>query len=267
MTISNDGINITIRKPPERIISLAPSNTEILFALGLGEKVVAVTEYDNYPEEATRKELIGGFKTVNIEKVVFLNPDLILATGGIQLEIVEKLRELDLAVVIIDAKDFEGIFDNIRLVGKITDSENEVKSLVDTLSERVQEIEERKSDETLAPRVMYVIWGDPLMVAGPDAFANDIIELAGGENIFADALIQYPTVSFESVIERDPEVIIFGGHKAYNSTGFNHQAGWEEISAVKNNRVHTINADIVSRQGPRIVDALELFSLWMGGDD
>ena len=259
----NHGRNITIEKVPERIVSLAPSNTEILFALGLGEKVVGVTEYDDYPEEAKLKEKVGGFQTVDIEKVASLNPELVLATGGVQLEVVEKLREIGLTVVVIDANSISEIQENILLIGRIAGSKREAESLVDSMWQRIEAVKDKSSSNLRRPRVMYIVWGEPLMAAGPGAFASNLIELAGGENVFSDSAIDYPKVSMESVIERDPEVIITNTNTGMELEGLKDAAEWKGISAVKNRRFHVINGDIVSRPGPRIVEALELFSTWI----
>lgn len=259
----NHGRNLTIEKAPIRIVSLAPSNTEILFALGLGEKVVGVTEYDNYPDEAKLVEKVGGFQTVDIEKVVSLNPELVLATGGIQLEVIEKLREVGLTVVVIDAKSVDEIQENILLIGRIAGSKREAESLVDSMGQRIELVKNKSSSNPRRPRVMYIVWGEPLMAAGPGAFASSLIELAGGENVFSDAGIDYPKVSMESVIERDPEVIITNTNTGMELESLKDAAEWKGISAVKNRRFHVINGDIVSRPGPRIVDALELFSTWI----
>ena len=259
----NHGRNITIETVPERIVSLAPSNTEILFALGLGEKVVGVTEYDDYPEEAKLKEKVGGFQTVDIEKVASLNPELVLATGGVQLEVVEKLREIGLTVVVIDANGISEIQENILLIGRIAGSKREAESLVDSMGQRIEAVKDKSSSNLRRPRVMYIVWGEPLMAAGPGAFASNLIELAGGENVFSDSGIDYPKVSMESVIERDPEVIITNTNTEMELESLKDAAEWKGISAVKNDRFHVINGDIVSRPGPRIVDALELFSTWI----
>jgi iron complex transport system substrate-binding protein len=266
ITVTDDsGQNVTITTPPERIISLAPSNTEILFAIGLGEKIVGVTEYCNYPEAATRKEKIGGFKTVNIEKVVSLNPDLVLGAGGVQAEAVKKLRELGITVVILDAGDMDEILDNILLVGRITGSELEAEKLVFDLGARIQAVKSKSAGRVEKQKVAYILWGDPLMVAGADTFVNDLIGLAGGENVFSDSKVQYPTIALEGMIERDPEILINGDQSSLEISGLKSDPRWMEISSVKNDRLYTIDADIVSRPGPRIVDALELFSLWISG--
>jgi iron complex transport system substrate-binding protein len=239
INLDNYGENITIDAPPERIVSLAPSNTEILFALELGEKVVGVTEHADYPEKAKQKEKIGGFKTVNIEKVVSLNPDLVLATGGVQAEMVQKLRELGLTVVVMDAKDIDEILENIRLVGRITGKNKKARVLVDDLEERVDAVKTRAAVKSYRPKVAYIVWGDPIMVAGRDTFINDLIDLAGGINVFSDSQLQYPTVSMESMIERDPSILINGDHSGITPTSLKNEPEWMEISAVKNDRLYT----------------------------
>ncbi len=266
MTITDGaGVNITFNSAPTRIVSLAPSNTEILFALGLGEQVVGVTEYGDYPEEALEKEKIGGFNTISTEKVVALNPGLILATGGVQAEVVEQLRGLNLPVVVIDSENLEDILSNIQLIGRITWRTSEAQTLIKDLQKRIGAV--RAKGKSTGVKVMYIVWGDPLMVAGPDSFADDLIVKAGGVNIFADAATQYPTVTLESVISRDPEVIIASDSIGLELVDLKDLPGWSETSAVQNGRLYTIDADIISRPGPRIVDALELFAGWIEPTD
>ncbi len=256
------GETIFFKTPPKRIISLAPSNTEILYAIGAGDLVVGVTEYDDYPDEVRQKEKIGGFKDVNIERVVALSPDLILATGGVQVEVVETLRELGLNVAVIDSRNLTDVMENIILIGRITQRENEAKTIVQNMETRIKKIQE-KSQRNKRPKTMYIAWGDPLMVAGPEAFANDLIELAGGINIYADAVTQYPQVSIESVIERNPDVIITSEHTGIDLASLPKKPDWREIKAVRNNRLYVINANLVSRPGPRLVLALEQFYEWL----
>jgi len=255
------GEQVTINAAPTRIVSLAPSNTEILFALGLGEQVVGVTEYCDYPEAALEKETVGGFKTISTEKVVSLNPELILATGGVQAEVVQQLRGLNQKVVVIDSNNLEDIFSNIQLIGRITDRVGEAQTLVDGLQKRVGTVQTK--GESPGVKLMYIVWGDPLMVAGPDSLADDLIDKAGGVNIFADAATQYPTVSLESVINSGPEIIIASDNIGLELTDLKDMAEWQKTPAVQNNRIYTVEADIVSRPGPRIIDALELFAGWI----
>jgi len=256
------GRDVIISRQPQTIVSLAPSNTEILFALGLGDRVIAVSDYCNYPLEAQDKTKIGGFSTVNIEKVVDLEPDLVLATCGVQEAIVEELERLGLTVIALDAKSIEDILENIRLVGKATAQLEIAEKLISKLEQRIKAVTDKTRDlpDSQRPGVFYEVEYDPLMTAGPGTFIHHLIHLAGGVNIASDAVTKYPVYNLEILIERNPEVIIISpghGSIAASVEGVKSRERWQIIDAVKNNRVYGINADIIARTGPRIVDALE----------
>ena len=247
-----------VGKTPERIVSTAPSNTEILYALGLGDEVVGVTEYCNYPAEAKLKEKIGGFSTVNLEKVVALNPDLVLASGGVQEQTANKLKELGLNVVLLDPKSVEDIIEDIRLVGSITGREEVARELADNLEQRVKAVTDRTEmlPDDQKPRVLYVLWHDPLMSAGSATFADDLIRKAGGVNIANFS--GYKAISLESAIEQNPQVIICSvGMSPTTLEWVRNESKLKVTDALKNGRVYAIDSDIVSRAGPRIVEALE----------
>ncbi len=262
MVTDDLGRKVTIYKQPETIVSLAPNNTEILFELGLGDKVIAVSEYCNYPLEAQNKIKIGGFSTVNIEKVVSLKPDLVLATGGIQEVIVEELERLGLTVIALAARSIEDVFENIRLVGKAAGEAETARELTTNLERRIKTVTDKIKDlpGSQRPRVFYEVQYEPLMTAGPGTFIDDLIHLSGAINIASDSATKYPVYNLEILIERNPEVIILSlghGSIAVSVEGVKSRKRWKIIDAVKNNQVYGINADIVSRSGPRIVDALE----------
>jgi len=263
LAVTDDlGRNVTISSEPQSIISLTPSNTEILFALELGDRVMAVSEYCNYPLEAQNKIKIGGFSTINIEKVVSLKPDLVLATGGVQEAVVEELERLGLTVIALNAKSIEEVFENIRLVGKAAGQLEAARELTTKLEQRTKAVTDKAKDlpDSQRPRVFYEIQYEPLMTAGPGTFIDDLIHLAGGVNIASDAAAKYPVYNLETLIERNPEVIIISfwhGSIAASVEGVKSRKRWQIIDAVKNNRVYGINADIVSRPGPRIVDGIE----------
>jgi iron complex transport system substrate-binding protein len=263
LAITDDlGRNVTISSEPQSIISLAPSNTEILFALGLGDRLIAVSEYCNYPLEVQNKAKIGGFSTVNIEKVVGLTPDLVLATGGVQEAIVEELERLGLTVIVLDANNIEDVLENIRLVGKAAGRLEAARELRANLEQRIKAVTDKTRDllHSQRQRVFYEVQYDPLMTAGPGTFIHNLIHLAGGVNIASDAAAKYLVYNLETIIERNPEVIIISfwhGSIAASVEGVKSRERWQKVDAVKNNRVYGINADIVSRPGPRIVDALE----------
>lgn len=256
------GKEVTIDKQPETIVSLTSSNTEILFALGLGDKIIAVSKYCNYPPEAQNKIKIGGFSTVNIEKVVDLKPDLVLGTCYVQEAIVKELERLGLTVIALDAKNIEDVLENIRLVGKATGQLETAIELVANLEQRIKAVTDKTKDlpDSQRPRVFHEVQYDPLMTAGPGTFIHHLIHLAGGVNIASDSTTKYPVYNLEILIERNPEVIILSmghGSIAASIEGVKERERWKIIDAVKNNRVYDINADIIARAGPRIADALE----------
>ena len=256
------GRAVTLEQAPQRIVSLAPSNTELLFALGLGDRIVGVTKYCNYPPEAGEKEKVGGFSTPDIEKVVSLDPDLVVATSIHETEVIPDLESRGIPVLALDPKTIEQVIQTIELAGKATGTEATARQLVESMQKRLKTVSdlvaELSPDERSA--VLYVLWHDPLMTIGHDTLQNEVISLAGGKNIF-DELSGYPKVDLESVIERQPQVIIAGtGH----GSGGKAPLDWvkseprlKDTEALIQNKITEINADIASRPGPRIVDAVE----------
>lgn len=263
LTITDSlGREVSISRQPETIASLAPSNTEILFALGLGDKVVAVSEYCNYPLEAQNRTKIGGFSTVNIEKVVDLGPDLVFATCDVQEDIVGELERLGLTVIALDATDIEDAIRSIRVIGKATGQLETSEELIDKLEQRIKAVTDKTKDlpDSQRPKVFYQVWSDPLMTVGSETLTHYLIQLAGGVNIASDSTTKYPVYNLEILIERNPEVIIVSlgmGSSEASVEEVKDRKIWQIIDAVKNNRVYGINSDIVSRVGPRIADALE----------
>jgi iron complex transport system substrate-binding protein len=251
---------VTLNSAPERIISLAPSNTEILFALGLDEKIVGVTEYCDYPPQAKGKEVIGGFSTPDIEKIVALSPELILATSIHQQEVIPKLENKGLVVAALDSSDLNGVLLDIVMVGRLTGQQDEALGLVANLQSRIEIITDKtdKLIEQEIPRVFSVTWPDPIWTGGSGTIINELIVKAGGTNIFRD-LDGWKQVDLESVIERNPEVIVAPGEHGWSKPGewAITEARLEVTSARQNNRVYIVETNLVERAGPRIVDGLE----------
>jgi iron complex transport system substrate-binding protein len=256
------GRKVTINTVPQRIVSLAPSNTEILFALGLGDKVVGDTEYCNYPEAAKTKPKVGGFSTVDIEKVVSLRPDLVLATRIHDKTIIPALENLGITVVALTPGSLNEVLDSIKLVGKITGQDKEAAELIKNLGTRIEEITDKTQNLSpeQRPRVFYVTWHDPLWTAGTGTLSNDVISQAGGQNIASD-ITGDKTIDLETVINRDPEVIIVSV-----GMGTGEDLPWQYIKAesrlkntqaLLNDRVYKIDGDLIHRPGPRVVEALE----------
>ncbi|MCP8309108.1 MAG: cobalamin-binding protein [archaeon] len=259
--------NVTIISyPPERIVSLAPSCTEILFALGLGDKVVGVDTYSDYPEEAKNIEKVGSYAAINIEGVLGLEPDLVLATGGIQLTVVEALEEplgeIGGAIVVLYPKNVTGVFENIKMVGKITGKIDEANELVANMESRIQEVID-KTEDAPRPRVYVEFYfNGGYRSYGSESMVNEMIYKAGGINIFAGFAGKHLSTSDEAILSANPEVIIISKGAMAESCGLTpdvikSREGWDQLSAVKNDRIYEIDEAILVRGGPRIVDAIE----------
>ena len=250
---------------PQRIISLAPSNTEILFALGLSDRIVGVTEYCDYPEEAKEKETIGGYNTVDLEKVVALSPDLILATSIHESEALPALENRGLNVFVLSPTTMDEVLDAIWLVGEITGATEEAESLVADMGARISEVTEKTEDlaQEDRPRVFVITWHDPLMTPGRDTRHGELIRLAGGQNIGQD-LSGDADVSLEAVIEANPEVMIagigMGSGEDLPAQFMRTEPRLESTDARINDRLYEMDVDLAGRPGPRIVDALEKFA-------
>jgi iron complex transport system substrate-binding protein len=266
--VDNQGYVVTLNSPPERIVSLAPSNTEILFLIGAGDSVVGVTDYCDYPYnftawiEAGNLTSIGNYYGPSIEPIVALEPDLVLASTG-SLDAAASLSNLDYNVLVVEGQSLDDILSDIILVGRATYKNAEASAVVSDMRARIDDVVTKAAVATTTPKVYHEVWYDPLMSIGPTTFIDELIVLAGGENIFHDAVTSWPTVSSEAIISKNPEVMFFPD--MYMSTtnfydtieAVKERPGWDQITAVKNNAIYEINADIISRTGPRLVDALE----------
>ncbi len=263
LAVTDDlGRQLTLARRPERIVSLAPSNTEILFALGLGERVVGVTDYCDYPPEAKAKEKVGGFRDPSIEKIVALKPDLVLATGGVQRETVAQLEKLGVPVFVLDPRTVDGVLGSIRTVARLAGIPAAGEPLAESLQRRIDAVRARTAGlpEDARPAVFYEVWPDKLRTAGPGSFIHDLIELAGGRNVAADTGQPYPEFSVESLVAADPAVIITPFEQTARDLAQGRRPGWQGIRAVREGRVVVVDQDLVSRPGPRLVDGLEAFA-------
>jgi len=260
LTITDDlDREVTITKQPERIISLSPANTEILFALDLGEKVVGITDVCNYPSQTEKKEKIGGYSNPNLEKIIELEPDLILASHGNPAKLINQLEELNYTVVGLNPKNIDDIISSITMVGKITGKDEEATMLTEEMKGRIEAVLSETSSlvESDRPRILYVVWYKPLWTAGSGTFIDELIQKAGGINIAGD-IAGWPQISLETVLEKNPQVVIVGeGHPGGLVETVKKEGTLWITDAFKYNQIYIIDADIVSRTGPRIVDALE----------
>lgn len=257
------GREVSFDAPPRRVISVAPKNTELIYALGLQDRLIAVTEFCNYPPEAQELETIGGFtsETINLELIVEKEPDLILCADGMHEPLIPKLENLGLKAVVLGAESLEGMYGEIELLGTVLDAREAAEELSASLKARVKRVREGVAGipETERPAVFYMVWDDPLMGAGPGSFIGEILTIAGGRNILKDVTEPYPYVSHEAVVARNPQFIFAPTthSQEVDPEKIAEQPGWEGIHASRLNQIYLLDGDQVSRRGPRMVDALE----------
>lgn len=267
--VDDDGYTTSLTAYPERIVSVAPSCTEILFAIGVGDKVVGVTDYCNYPYNFTtwiaegNMTSVGNFKDPNMEVITTLDPDLILASGGVQEESVDTLRERGYKVLVLDPTTIAGILKNIELVGNATGKRAEATAFVNDITNRIETVENTVAGAT-KPKVYYEVYyyATASWTIGGLAWQTEVIEKAGGINIFEDQQIDYYQYQVEALIDRNPDVIVLPGEGMGTGTAESVEAvktrpGWDTTNAVQNDRLHQINSDIIERSGSRLAEAIE----------
>jgi len=261
INITDDfGYSVTITNAA-RIVSLAPSNTEILFAVGAGSRVVGVTTYCDYPPEVQNISRISGFANVNIEAVVSLTPDLVLAAHGNGEQTINQLRNLNLSVVVLNPGNTEDIIKNILLVGNITENYANASMIADNMRQEIKNITDVTNNLSgnQKARVLYIVWDDPLYAAGNGTYADDLIKKAGGTNIVESG--GWPVMSLESVIAGNPQIIITSGMGAGGEAMRGRIINKTELAqtdAVKYGRVYPIaDPNIVERAAPRITLGLK----------
>ncbi|MGD9630484.1 MAG: ABC transporter substrate-binding protein [Pyrinomonadaceae bacterium] len=253
--IVQDDLGRSVRLPEkvERVVSLAPSLTESIFAVGAGDKLVGVTTYCNYPEAAKAIEKIGDTQTPNIERIVALKPDVVFVSTASQLEaFMATLEQQGTAVYVMDAKGIEDVIEDLRTLGKLLGVETSAESLASALGARVRKIESTSGPEA-GQRVFIQISNEPLFTIGTDSFLTEVVQKAGGSSVTADVPSAYPKLSKETASAMNPNVIILSDSEDNREPNM----ALKNSEAVKNGRVYRINADIISRPGPRLVDALE----------
>jgi len=253
---------VSIPKPAQRVVSIAPSSTEILFAVGAGSQVVGRDELSDYPSEAIEVDSIGTtYGELNVEAIVALEPDLVLAAMITSPEHVQALEDLGIVVFVLpNPMGMNELYDVLEMTGKLTDHETESEDLVDELEIRVETVLKALAGAEPVP-VFYEVDGtDPNApwTTGPGTFQDVLISLAGGENIASD-IEGWGQLSLEEIIARDPAVIVFSEGPWYTTTpeSIAERPGWGEIRAVVNGDVYGIDTYWIDRPGPRYVDALE----------
>ena len=262
-----DDLNRTITLPstPQRIVSLAPSITETLFAVGAGDQVVGVTDYCNYPEEAKHKPRVGGVVNPSIETIVSLKPDLIiLSMEGNVREDFNKLLSLGIPLFVTNPRTLSGIHKSIGDIGRLTGHREQATRLVQVMLGREDSL--KTAAAGTKRKVLFIVSLQPLIVVGSRTFLAELLDLAGGLNIARTSTSTYPTYSREAVVAENPDVLlIMSGILAETRDLVQLFPEWDRIDAIRTRNVFTLDADIVSRPGPRVVDALEnLFHILHG---
>jgi iron complex transport system substrate-binding protein len=271
ITLTDDMNNtVTLNAYPERIVSLAPANTQTIFAVGAGNLVVGVTDYDKYPYnfsawvEAENMTSIGSYYNPAIEPIMALEPDLIVASLG-SMDQADQLRSLGYKVLTLNPTDLDGILQNMITIGKATGYQDEAETVVAGLQQRIDAVVNAVQAATTRPKVYHEIWSDPYMSVGKGTFVDNAIRMAGGQNIFENATDAYPVVSSEAIISENPDFMVFPTQMGVESFWGNYPAvaareGWSGINAVANQKMYTVSGDIIDEPGPRQVDCLEILA-------
>lgn len=252
------GRRIYLASPPSRIVSLAPSITEMLFAIGLDEQIVGVTEFCDFPPAAKSKPKVG-YSNPNIEALVALQPDLVLASKEfLRADVLAKLEQLKIPTFLLEAKSLEEIPLHIQTLGRIVERSPEAAAVTHAMRQRMAEVK-RKVESLPAKRVLYVLNSQPLITVGPGSFLHQMIGLAGGINVASQAGAPYPRLSMETVLKEDPEVLVFpvGTVESVPPSEQQQWQRWTSLSAIKNQRIHEVSSNLLNRPGPRIVEGLE----------
>ena len=256
--VDDAGHRIYLAKPPARVVSLAPSITEMLFSIGLDEEIVGVTEFCDYPAAAKSKAKVG-YANPSMEAIIALRPELVLAPRDfLRPDLQAKFEQLKIPVFVLDAHVLEDIPIQLSTLGKMFEKTSAAYEVTQQMRQRMAEI--KLKVETLpAKRVLYVLNHQPLITVGPGSFIHQMIGLAGGINVAAQAGVAYPRLSMETILKEDPEVLIFPSGEVETVSPNEQQQWrrWESLSAVKHQRFHDVSSNLLNRPGPRVVDGLE----------
>lgn len=255
------GRTLFLAKAPVRVVSMAPSVTETLYALGLEERLVAVTPYCDYPPQAQRKIRLGGTHP-SPEHIVALKPDLVLVPQDfIQPDLLQNLDRVKVPVFVLRAAQLEDVLGQIQMIARMFQRGKAGDDLVEAMRDRLNGVKERIQSLN-RPRVLYILNSDPLQTAGPGSFIHQLIQLAGGMNIAGEASSAYPRLALEEVLARDPEILIFpvGTSEGIPDEEQQQWRRWSNLSAVKQGRFVSVSSALVDRPGPRLIDGLELLA-------
>lgn len=259
------GEAVTLSGPPARVVSLSPAVTEMLFAVGAGDRVVGVTSYCDYPPEAAKLPKVGSYTGLSVEKVIALRPDVVIGMRGNAPEALKALRQAGLKVLAHDPVTVAGVLDLMDEVGHMMQETADKVQAVERLRARVDAVRAEGAKLAGRPRTLVAVQLEPLYAAGPGTHLDDMVKLAGGENIAGDATISWPQYSLERMLQKDPEVIVCpSGHingeemtSARILSDLRRSQAWSGTTAVKRGNVLAVDDDLLTLPGPRVVDGLE----------
>lgn len=246
-------------KSPKSIVSLSPAATEILFAIGAGSQVTAVSDYTDFPEAAVDLPKVGGFdgKTISMEKILSFKPELVYLTDGMHNFLIDQLNTYEIPYYLSTSESIDDVKKEILAVGELTGHTSQAQTVVNDMNKKLVKYENLKFNKAKKAEIYYEIWNSPYISAGNKSFINDVIVYAGGENLFGDLDDSFPIVSEESIIARNPKVILLPASSGLSVESVANRSGWKEISAVKNGKIYIIDDNLFTRPGPRIADCVE----------
>ncbi|MBE7560033.1 ABC transporter substrate-binding protein [bacterium] len=259
------GRKVTLPAPPRRIVTLAPSNTELIFALGLGDRCVGVTNYCDYPPEVKNIARVGGYANMSVEQIAALSPDLVLAVYGNPDWMLARLRELSIPVFGLNPQRLADVPRDIVLVAELCGVATAGQELAAAFNAAIAAVTTAVAAATTRPRVYFGAWDPPFFSPGPGSFIYDMVELAGGENLTRGYGKNWISLSLEEIVERDPEIVIHGlegipttaeQDNAEALAMLRRRAGWRATTAVRTGRVYLLNDNLLQRPGPRLAEGL-----------
>lgn len=258
LTISDDdGQHLVLDQPAERIVVLAPHLAELVYAAGAGDRLVAAVEYCDFPPEVAQLPQVGNGMAISMERLLALQPDLILAwKGGTPVPLIQQLRDLKLPVVALQSRSIESVASQMETIGRLAGTSQQARRAAREFRERLQVFQQR-SYEGEPVAVFYQIWHQPLMSISPEHSISYALRLCGGRNIITEMPTEAATVSLETVLLANPEIILASGAGAGYPAWLDEWKKWPELRAVQGGHLYAIDPDLMNRPGPRLLDGLE----------
>ncbi len=254
--VDDEGNTIIMDRPATRIISLAPSLTEMLFAIGAGDRIVGVVEYSDYPPEANDLPVVGRHDLLDMETIISLQPDLVVSwKSGNPAAAITRLRQLGLTVYVAEPRELSSIPRHMERMAALAGTGSEAAAVIHDFTDTLFRLQAKYADKP-GVRVFYQVWDKPLITAGGNELINDMISLCGGNNIFADLRLMAPKVTTEAVLVRNPQVIIASGMDIARPEWLDAWLAWEQLDAVKQGHLYFIPPDLVQRHTPRALQGV-----------